>query len=88
MQTYRETWNICGHEIYELDSIVDFDYRREEIIAKNVDTRVLLWMVVSVTISGVLLAGLQLLASYKLASSGKDEFAQVNQLSLERGNLH
>jgi hypothetical protein len=48
---------------------------------------VLMWMVVVITTSGVLLAGLQLLASYKLAVMGKGELATGGEVKLDRGSV-
>jgi hypothetical protein len=49
--------------------------------------RVLLWMVVIITISGVLLAGLQLMASYKLAISGRQQFGDSSDLLLQHDKI-
>ncbi len=42
-------------------------------------------MVVAITVSGVFLAGLQLLGSYKLAASGTGKFGDLSDLSVEAG---
>jgi hypothetical protein len=67
MYYYKDVWNICIHEIYSADSLVDFDIRREKLLRQELDERVLLWMVVIVTMSGVVLAAWQLYISYRLA---------------------
>lgn len=47
-----------------------------------------MWMVVAVTLSGVLLAGLQLWASYELASTNKTPLDASNgELTLRRDQL-
>jgi hypothetical protein len=84
---YKDVWNVCVYAIYGVDSLIDFDIRRDKLLRQELDERVLLWMVVSVTISGVILAGLQLLASYKLATLGQGDLAQTSQLTIEKGNL-
>jgi hypothetical protein len=47
---------------------------------------ILLWMVVLLTFSGVALAGLQLWASYRLATAGKGELASGGEVSLTPGS--
>ena len=42
---------------------------------------------VIITISGVVLAAVQLIASYKLASTGRAEFAQTSELMLQRDRV-
>lgn len=84
---YDYVWNICAHEIYTFYSYMDFDIRREKIIRKGLDERVLLLMVVTVTLSGVALAAVQLWLSYKLVSSGQGELAQPGTISLKQGEL-
>lgn len=46
-----------------------------------------MWMVVAITLSGVALAGLQLVAGYKLAAAGKAAFEQGGQLSIEHSKI-
>jgi hypothetical protein len=48
---------------------------------------VMLYMVVFITLSGVILAGLQLWASYRLAVSGKGQLAEGGDLSIHPGNV-
>ena len=45
--------------------------KRDNFVFQRNETVVLLYMVVLITFIGVLLAGLQLLASYKLATLGR-----------------
>lgn len=49
--------------------------RNENFRIQIYENIVLLWMVVAITVSGVLLAGLQLLGSYRLAQAGRGSFA-------------
>jgi small-conductance mechanosensitive channel len=46
-----------------------------------------LWMVLTITLSGVVLAGLQLLAAYRLATAGRGEFAQQQEITLEQNRI-
>jgi hypothetical protein len=87
VQSFKDIWVLCGNQLYNLDYLQDFDIRREKLLRQELDERVVLWMVVTITFSGVALAGLQLLASYKLASAGNAAFAQENDFSIEAGKL-
>lgn len=75
--------DFCYGQVRGEDLLGDFYIRKLSFIQQQSDTRVLLWMVVAITISGVLLAGFQLLAAYRLASSGRGDFAQGGELSLD-----
>jgi hypothetical protein len=50
--------------------------RNENFVFQRYENTIIMLMVVSITIAGVVLAGLQLLASYKLAATGKGVFEQ------------
>ena len=75
--------DFCYGQVRGEDLLGDFSIRKLSFIQQQSDTRVLLWMVVAITISGVLLAGFQLLAAYRLASGGRADFAQGGELSLD-----
>jgi len=55
--------------------------RKDNFIFQRYENIVLLFMVVMITLSGVALAGLQLLASYKLAVLGRGELAGGGEIS-------
>ena len=44
-------------------------------------------MVVAITISGVLLAGFQLLAAFRLANAGRGDFTQGGELSVDQKSI-
>lgn len=56
--------------------------RNENFVFQRYENTIIMLMVVSITISGVILAGLQLLASYKLASAGKGVFGDAGEVNL------
>jgi hypothetical protein len=64
-----------------------FEVNRSFYYEQNFEDRVIMWMVVAITMSGVVLAGLQLLASYNLALSGKGMLADGNEISIENSRL-
>jgi hypothetical protein len=57
--------------------------RNENFVFQRYENTVIMLMVVSITISGVILAGLQLLASYKLASTGTAPFADAGEVTID-----
>jgi hypothetical protein len=61
--------------------------RNENIVFQRYENTIIMFMVVSITVSGVILAGLQLLASYKLASSGKASFGESGELNISSNAL-
>jgi hypothetical protein len=67
--------DFCYNQVRGEDLLGDFHVRKLNFVQQEYDSRILLWMVVVITVSGVLLAGLQLLAAYRLASVGGADFA-------------
>src|SRR5690348_14198478 len=61
--------------------------RNENFVFQRYENTVIMLMVVSITISGVILAGLQLLASYKLASTGKVAFEQAGEVTMDTHSM-
>jgi hypothetical protein len=90
--------NISIDEFYRIngfcyDSLVSQLLVDEELVRidtfvfQKYQTMVLLFMVVTITLSGVGLAGLQLLASYKLAILGRGELAGGGELTYSRDSI-
>ena len=84
---YEKVWALCGNEIYNTLYLHDFKIRREKFIRQELDERVTLWMVVAITMSGVVMSGLQLLLSYRLALSGHDEFDKDIEISIQKDRV-
>jgi hypothetical protein len=63
--------DFCYGQVRGEDLLGDFYIRKRSFVQQQSDTGVLLWMVVAITISGVLLAGFQLLAAFRLANAGR-----------------
>jgi hypothetical protein len=78
---------LCYARVNEEDALAEFGIRRGAFLNQQSETGILMWMVVLITISGVLLAGVQLLAGFKLALLGKAAFDQGGQISLEANKL-
>ena len=73
---------MCYQEVAGADTLTDFGIE-SAYLNQQVQTAILMWMVVAITLSGVILAGLQLIAGYKLASTGKAAFEQGGNLSVQ-----
>lgn len=82
-----EASQVCLSQMHGEGSINDFRIRRLKFTQQTYDERVLLWMVVCITLSGVVLAGVQMVASFRLATIGKESFAQTAELAVEQGKL-
>jgi hypothetical protein len=80
---FRSVERQCYEQINAEDTLAELGIRRAAFLQQQEQMPVMLAMVVAITLSGVLLAGLQLAASYRLASTGRDAFEQGGQLSLE-----
>jgi hypothetical protein len=83
----QNTAELCFAKLQDQSYITIFDVNRGKYLEQNFEDRVLLWMVVAITLSGVILAGLQLGASFKLASEGKAEFAKDSDFTLQKDRL-
>jgi hypothetical protein len=87
----NELWNqmdICKFQLETQGYLDDFQIIRSKFYIQNYDDTVVLWMVVFITISGIILAGLQLLISYRLAvAAGTDLGDMGGEISLEKGKV-
>lgn len=79
--------DLCYKQIYNQALINDFLIRRSRYVEQAFLDKVLLWMVVIITLSGVVLSGVQLLASYKLATGGKTDLSASGTVSVEKDKI-
>jgi hypothetical protein len=86
-EVWEQISNVCYMQVRGEAMLADFNIRRSNLINQQSEGRIVLWMVVAITISGVALAGLQLLAAYRLAGSGKGEFAASQEITLEQNRI-
>lgn len=77
----------CYSDLYRLGMLNDFQIRRMKFVQQTYDERILLWMVVAITLAGVVLAGLQLIGSYRLLASGQNQMGTDGEVTLERGRI-
>jgi len=78
---------LCYAEVNEEDTLVEFGIRRSAFLNQQLQNPVMLWLVVGITVSGVLLAAVQLLAGYRLAQAGKAAFDQGGKLDFEKTRI-
>jgi hypothetical protein len=90
----HDATGLCYQHLHSQGLLNDFKLRRLKFTQQSYDERILLWMVVVITVSGVVLAGLQLLASFRLASTGVarpagagENWVPASDISLEQGKL-
>jgi hypothetical protein len=68
---FQSAFNLC-YTIASSSLIVEEQQNRDSnLVLQKSENVVLMWMVVAITISGVILAGLQLYASFELAKKGQ-----------------
>ena len=85
--TLRQALEHCYSLIRSEGLLKDFATRELNFIQQYRANGVLMWMVVAVTLSGVVLAGLQLMASYELARAKKRSINATHELLLERDRV-
>ncbi|WP_405233693.1 hypothetical protein [Lentisalinibacter salinarum] len=88
VSSIAETSGVCYDKIRYQGLLNDFQIRRAKFAIQYASERVILWMVVLLTLSGVLLAGLQLFATYQLAQTGQHSgLNNDHELTVEHGKL-
>jgi ABC-type multidrug transport system fused ATPase/permease subunit len=80
----RQATEHCYSLIRSHGLLKDFANRELNFVQQYRANGVLMWMVVAVTLSGVLLAGLQLMASYELARTNRKFPVGNSEFSLKR----
>jgi len=61
--------------------------REDNLVFQRFENQVLMWMVVSITLAGVVLAGAQLWASYLLAKSGRGALAEGGSVDFSKDKM-
>jgi hypothetical protein len=85
--TLYQVSGFCYSAIRNVSELGEFNIRRLFLVSQQFETLVIMWMVVAITISGVILAGVQLGAAYRLATVGKGEFAQTTKITVTQGRM-
>jgi hypothetical protein len=81
--TYYLCNNITSTKLLYEEQVI----RNENFVFQRYENTVIMFMVVSITISGVILAGLQLFASYKLALGGKGAMAEGGEFNINFNSM-
>jgi hypothetical protein len=79
--------DICYTLLNREDQLSEFAVRSKAYEQQYSANAILLWMVVAITIAGVILAGLQLLASYNLSVASGKALDQSNEITLARNQI-
>ena len=79
--------NHCQAQVRGADVLEDFNIRRSKYLQQETEGTVLLSMVVALTVSGVVLAALQLYAAFRLAQAGRGKFDAPNEITLEQSKV-
>jgi hypothetical protein len=87
LNDYIEIYNLCNSQIYRSYEYNDFGIRKEKFVRQELDERVNLWLVVIITISGVLMSAVQLFMSYKIALSGKEYWSSDATFAIKQGEI-
>jgi hypothetical protein len=89
LQILGSIHSLCYSEESEEDVLSEFSIRRLAYLSQQRELPVLMWLVVAITLSGVVLSALQLFAAYQLALAGKESFqqGQGGDIGLEKGKL-
>jgi hypothetical protein len=85
--TLKAINEICYDKGYKQAELNEYQIRRMQFFEQYYSERLFVWMVVGITISGVILAALQLAASYRLSSLGRGLPTDSAEISVERGKL-
>jgi hypothetical protein len=85
--TLYQVSGFCYSFIRSVSMLGEFNIRRLFLVSQQFETLVIMWMVVAITISGVILAGVQLAASYRLATIGKGDFDHKTEISVTEGRM-
>ena len=83
----QQVSTFCYGQVRGADLLDDFNIRRTNYVRQQFQGLVFLWMVVAITISGVILAAVQLAAAYKLAVGGHGTFEAGGEIAIEEKRL-
>ena len=87
LNDYIGLYNLCNDQMFRNYQYNDFAVRREKFVRQELDERVNLCLVVIITLSGVVLSGVQLLMSYKIALSGKEYWNSDATFAIKQGEI-
>ncbi len=83
----RAIQDTCYDKGYKQAELNEYQIRRMQFFEQYYGARVILWMVVFITSSGVVLAGLQLALSYRLTLFGRGSAEHSSEMTIERSKI-
>ncbi len=85
----QQSWasGFCYEQARNAGLASELDVRHRAFSDQAYHSLVILWLVVAITLSGVLLAAAQLWMSFELVSQGREIEASDSEISLERGKI-
>ena len=83
----RQLVDHCYSTLQSQGLLHDFAIRKLNFVQQYRANGILMWMIVVITISGVLLAALQFLASYRLAEASKSALTASGEISLQHDRI-
>jgi hypothetical protein len=86
-EVLRQLVEHCYSTLRSQDLLHDFAIRKLNFAQQYRANGILMWMIVIITMSGVCLAALQLLASYRLAEASKRALATSGEISLQHDRI-
>lgn len=85
---YNQVNTACYNQQISEGTLADWKIRKQKFTLQSYDEKIMLWMVVIITFSGIGLAALQLVASYNLAkAAGTVTPEQSQELTVEQGRI-
>jgi hypothetical protein len=83
----RDVNSYCYSKISSQGYINELQIRRSAFTQQGSANVIIMWMVVSITLAGVILAGVQLLASYRISTNNNNDIDQAGELSIARDRV-
>ncbi len=86
--TFEAIADICYDQVRGEAVLQDFQMRRTSLSGQTIDGKIILWMVIVITLSGVALAAFQLYVAYQLAAgTGGALTSEQHVFDLEKGKI-
>jgi hypothetical protein len=87
LELVRQLQDMCSKQWHEELMLDDFTLRRIKFLEQSRDGHVLLWVVVAITLSGVILASIQLAAAYQIALKTNLSPSTDGEIAMEGGKV-
>jgi len=85
---FNKASDACYVNLRNQGLLNDFQIRRAKFSLQYSSNKIILWMLVILTLSGIVLAGFQFFAAYRLAQSSQNKSLEMNhEFSIEEGKM-